>query len=235
MTCSGDTGDVEDCTCRDGHLSKQMSYLGRITMLSFVLTVLLGVAARAPSATPVEVAADRCNSQTIDEASARIHDYDRHPPGSSSAQLVQRYGAIADTITVLSEEREILTSVCSSDLQRPLLEQIAATAAWALALESDVAGRLNASCPAAATGLPTMMLADAWLALASIVNDDSGAVPAAFTGVIPKIQTRAQAVGLTLPSWGETSAYWRDQVRTKAKASIATCPSPSPSPSPKPS
>jgi hypothetical protein len=46
------------------------------------------------------------------------------------------------------------------------------------------------------------------------------------------VQTRATAVGLTLPAWSETSAYWRDQVHAKAKAAIATCPSPSPSPTP---
>jgi len=32
---------------------------------------------------------------------------------------------------------------------------------------------------------------------------------------------------LTLPSWADTSAYWRDQVHSQAKAALATCPSPS--------
>ena len=66
-------------------------------------------------------------------------------------------------------------SVCSSEAQRAaFVAQIAATAAWALALEADVAARLNASCPAAAQALPTMMLSDAWLSLANVVNDDGG-------------------------------------------------------------
>jgi hypothetical protein len=182
---------------------------------------------------PVEVAANRCNGQTIDEASARMRDYDRRSPGGSIAQLTLRYGAIAEVLSVLNEEREILNSICSSDAQRAqFFAQIAATVAWALALEADVAARLNASCPAAAKALPTMMLSDAWLALANVVNEDGGTVPAQFREVIPKVQDRAQAVDLTLPAWSETSAYWRDQVHAKAKTATATCPSPSPTPTP---
>ena len=181
---------------------------------------------------PVEIAANRCNGQTIDDASARIRDYDRHTPGGSSVQLLQRFGAIAEVISMLNEEREVLNSICSTDAQRAaFFAQIAATAAWALALEADVAARLNASCPAAAQALPTMMLSDAWLSLANVVNDRGGSVPSAFGDVIPKVQARAQAVGLALPAWGDTSAYWRDQVHLEAKAAIATCPSPSPAPS----
>ena len=114
-----------------------------------------------------------------------------------------------------------------------MFAQIAATSAWALTLESDIAARLNSSCPAAAQALPTMMLSDAWLALANVVNEGNGTVPAAFADVIPKVQSRAAAAGLTLPAWSETSAYWRDGVHAKAKAAIATCPTPSPSPSPR--
>src|SRR5262249_43934636 len=116
--------------------------------------------------------------------------------------------------------------------QASLFAQIAATSALALVLEADVAARLNAPCPAAAAGLPTMMLADAWLALANIVNAQNGVVPASFNDVILKVQTRASSLSLTLPAWADTSAYWRDQVKAKAKEAIATCPTPSPSASP---
>ncbi|HVR47132.1 MAG TPA: hypothetical protein VMT95_10935 [Candidatus Binatia bacterium] len=198
--------------------------------------VLLGVAGPARAGPPILLASDRCNGQTIDDASSRIRDYDRHGPGSGSAKQLQRYGALVEVISTLNEERDVLESMCASDLQRaPLLAQIAAYSAWALALQSDVAAKLNASCPAAATALPTMMLADAWLALANVVNADGGAVPASFADVVPKVQTRAAAVGLTLPSWADTSAYWAGQVRDKAKSAIATCPTPSPSPHPSPS
>jgi hypothetical protein len=62
-----------------------------------------------------------------------------------------------------------------------------------------------------------------------VVNADGGTVPPSFADVIPKVQTRAASVALTLPAWADTSAYWAGQVREKAKAAIATCPTPSPS------
>ena len=189
---------------------------------------LVGAAPPFRAATPVQVAVNRCNSQTVDDAYARVRDFDRHAPGGSSDDLLQRIGAITGLLATLREEREILDSVCASDAARaPLFAQIAATTAWALALESDVAVRLNASCPGAARALATMMLSDAWLAMANVVNDSGGPVPAIFTDVISKVQSRAQAVGLTLPPWADTSAYWRDRVHDRAKADVTTCPSPS--------
>jgi hypothetical protein len=202
-----------------------------VVLASF--TLLVPVAASARAAGPSIVALNRCNSERVDEAFARVRDYDGHTPGNSPTQLLRRYAAIVDVLAALREEREVLDSICSSDGSRaPLFAEIAATAAWALTLEADLAGRLNASCPAAASAFPTMMLADAWLSMANVVNDSNGTVPAIFGGVIPKVQTGAAAVGLTLPSWPDTSAYWRDSVHAKAKAAIASCPSPSPSPTP---
>jgi hypothetical protein len=199
-----------------------------------VFALLLGpVGTRA--ARPALLAANRCNSQTIDDASGRVRDYDRHAPGGGATQLLRRYGAIVDVLAMLNEEREILDSICSSDAQRaPLFAQIAAFSAWALALESDVAAKLNGSCDAATKALPSMMLADAWLALANVVNANGGTVPAAFAEVIPKIQTRAEAVGLALPRWADASGYWRDHIRAQAKTAIAACPSATPSASPSP-
>ena len=222
-------GDLEDCTRPAGHLSKQMSKLQHAVLVWLTFSMVAIPVGAAPVAAPVEIAISRCNGQTIDDMSSRLRDYDRHPPRDS--QLLVRYGALVDVLSTLSEEHDILKSVCSSESQTEgLFTQIAALSAWALVLEADVAGRLNASCAAAARALPTMMLADAWLALANRVNEANGAVPAAFNDVIPKIQTRAQAVDLTLPPWSETSQYWRDQLQAKEKTAIATCPSPSPTP-----
>lgn len=194
-----------------------------------LMLILAGGGKPASAAMPYAVAVNRCNSQTVDEAYSRVRDYDHHAPGNATGQLLQRFGAIAELLTTLHEEREIIDSVCSGDAARaPLFAEIAATIAWALVLESDVAARLNASCPAAATALPTMMLSDAWLSLANVVNDSNGAVPPIFTDVISKIQSRALAAGLTLPAWRDTSAYWRDGVHTAAKTQAATCPSPAP-------
>ncbi|MBV9718675.1 MAG: hypothetical protein JOZ77_05110 [Candidatus Eremiobacteraeota bacterium] len=210
-----------------------MGKLPPIAMLLMTAALAFGTMSPLRGVSAPMVAVNRCNSQTIDEASAHVREYDRRGPGGSPNALLTRYAAIAELLSTLAEERGILTSVCSDAQSAPLFAQIAATAAWALSLEADIAAQLNASCPAAAKALPTMMLADAWLSLASVINDGGGTVPVAFGDVIPKVQTRAQALDLTLPPWSQTSPYWRDQVNAKAKAAVATCPSPSPSASPK--
>ncbi len=208
-----------------------MTRLQHAALVWLIFSMIAVSIGPARAAAPVQIAVSRCNGQTIDDVSSRLRDYDRHPPGNSESKLLVRFGAIADALSTLTEEHDILKSVCSSESQTAgLFTEIAALSASALVLEADVAGRLNASCAAAAQGLPTMILADAWLALANRVNDANGVVPSAFNDVIPKVQTRAQAVGLTLPPWSETSQYWRDQIHAKQKAAIATCPSPSPSP-----
>ncbi len=232
-SAQGDAGDLEDCTRRDGHLSKSMKPLLCAAGLMLALAAQLAVPPAARADGSALLADNRCNGQTVNDATGRVEDYEHHAPGSGTTQLLQRFEALADVLVTLSEERQILDSLCTTDAQRaPLFAQIAATTASALVLESDIAARLNASCPAAAAGLPTMMLSDAWLNLANVVNNQNGTVPAVFSTVIPKVQTRAQAVGLALPAWAATSAYWRDQVHQQAKAAIATCPSPSPSAGP---
>ncbi len=205
----------------------------RLRVWSLILVLAVPLVAMAPlrAVTLAATATDRCNSQTVDEAYARVRDYDHHGSGGSTTQALARFGAIAAVLATLRDEREILDSVCANDTARaPLFAQIAATTAWALVLEAGLAARLNASCPAAAQALPKMMLSDAWLAMARVVNDAGGTVPAIFTNVIPRVQTDAQAAGLTLPAWADTSAYWRDQVHAAAKSEAATCPSPSASP-----
>src|SRR5579871_6027800 len=148
-----------------------MSKLQHGIMLCLAVSAMAAPAAATPSAMPAVVAVSRCNGQTVDDMSYRLRDYDRHAPGNAQGQLLARYGAIADVLSTLGEEHDILKSVCASENQTAgLFTQIAALTAWALVLEADVAGRLNASCAAAARGLPTMMLADAWLALANRVN-----------------------------------------------------------------
>ncbi|HLY01963.1 MAG TPA: hypothetical protein VKR56_05630 [Candidatus Cybelea sp.] len=209
-------------------MRKRLAISGAVLL---VCAALAGAAAPLRAAVPVLEAVNRCNSQTADDAYARVRDLDRHSPGGSSNDLLQRVGAITSLLATLREERDILDSICSSDAARaPLFAEIAATTAWALILESDIAARLNAPCPAAAQAFPKLMLSDAWLSMANVVNESAGSVPAIFSDVIPKVQSRAQAVGLALPPWADTSAYWRDQVHSQAKAEVATCPSPSPSP-----
>ncbi|HEV3090731.1 MAG TPA: hypothetical protein VGX91_04710 [Candidatus Cybelea sp.] len=209
------------------------------SLLSFVLAAAaaaLGAGSAGAAPGPVRIAIDRCNSQAADAAYARIRDYERHAPGNTPTAMIQRLAQIADVLSLLAEEHGILESICSSDAARaPLFTEIAATVSWALVLESDIAAKLNASCPAAEKALPTIMLADAWLSMANVVRDGNGTVPPLFNDVIAKVQTRAAAVGLTLPNWPDSTSYWRDTVRDKAKVAVATCPSPSPGASPSPS
>jgi hypothetical protein len=209
--------------------------------------MLLGIApAGAPGgfASPRVVAvANRCNARMIDQYQGEVRSFDAHPPRSDPAHLNARLGEIADVVSSLDEEHGVLDSICATDTDKALLfAQLNATVAWALALESDIAAKLNASCPPAAKALPAAMLAQSWLALAATVNDQGGAVPNSIAEVVPKIRARAAAVDLELPAYPETSAYWRDQITQKAKEAVAACPSPTPgssggsgSPSPQPS
>ncbi|MGA8532687.1 MAG: hypothetical protein WB615_01115 [Candidatus Tumulicola sp.] len=186
-------------------------------------------------------AASRCNPRVIDDYQGQIRNYDAHPARGNSAALNARLGDIADILAALNEEHGVLDSMCATDTDKaPLFAQLNATTAWALALESDIAAKLNASCPPAAKALPSAMLAQAWLALAATVNDEGGNVPKSVAEVLPKVQTRAAALGLALPAYSETSAYWRDQIADQAKQAVAICPTPvpppaTPTPSPYPS
>ena len=227
--------------CREGLYAPAWAPVKRMTRLSIALvaTVAAVISFARPAAAdppqPQTIALNRCNAQTVNDAGAHLHEYERRAARDGSAGLLQRYGALADIVSALSEEHEILDSICTDQAQRnALFAQVGAYSAWALALESDVAAKLNASCPAATKALPTMMLADAWLALANVVNDQGGAVPRPVSEVAPKIRTRADAISMALPEWPNTSNYWRDQVTANAKAAIAACPSPAPSPATSP-
>jgi hypothetical protein len=204
-----------------------MMLLGAAAPAAATLTGGLGTGGGAAQVVAV---ADRCNARMINQYQGEIRNFDAHPPRSDPAHLNARLGEIADVVSSLDEEHGVLDSMCATETDKaPLFAQLNATVAWALALESDIAAKLNASCPAAAKALPAAMLAQSWLALAATVNDAGGAVPNSTAEVVPKIRTRAAAVDLELPAYTETSAYWRDQITQKAKEAVASCPSPTPS------
>ncbi|HKU81821.1 MAG TPA: hypothetical protein VJP76_06585 [Candidatus Tumulicola sp.] len=206
--------------------------IAALLVATFAAGPLPGAASQPSRATLV--AASRCNPRTIDDYTTEVRNDEAHPPKDNPADLNKRLGDLGDILTALGEEHNILDSVCATDSDKmPLFAQLNATTAWALALQSDIAIKLNASCPAAAKALPSAMLAQGWLALAATVNDLGGTVPPAVAQIVPKVQTRAAAVGLVLPAYPDTSAYWRDQIATQAKAAVASCPgeaAPAPSP-----
>jgi hypothetical protein len=204
--------------------------------LAFLLNAAALGAAPAPAhAGPVLVAAGRCNSQMINGYESEIRDDDAHPPRGNPDDLQKRFNDIGALLQSLGQERGIVDSVCSSDAEKaPLFAQIGAAASWALALQSDLALRMNVPCAPAAKAIGQALLAQGWLDLASVVNQ-GGAIPPDVTSAAPRIQTRAAALGLTLPVYADTSAYWRTQITNQAKAAAAACPSPAATGSPAPS
>lgn len=207
----------------------------------FVAATIVAIIAAAPVAAPAGassalVAASRCNGRTVNDLNGQVRLADQHPPGGKTSQMAARYQELDDILTQLNQEQGILDSVCATDAEKaPFLADLAATAAWALALEADLAGKLDASCPAAAVAVPEALLAQAWLNLANTVNaGPAGQPPKPVLEVAPKIQKRAAALGMSLPSYADTSAYWRDGLSTKGHEAAQSCAPPGASPSPKP-
>jgi hypothetical protein len=167
----------------------------------------------------------------INDYASQIRDYDAHPPRGNLGDLQKRFNDINALLQALNQERGIVDSLCDSDAAKaPLFAYIAGTASYALALESDVAVRMNQPCPPAAKAVAQALLAQGWLDLGSVVNDAGGKEPPDVIEAAPRIRTRAATLGMPLPAWADTSAYWRDQQSQAAKAAIEACPSPSPSP-----
>lgn len=218
--------------------------LGAGLLVATVFT-LAGVAATSAAGGPppasMVVAASRCNSRMINEYQGEIRAYDARPPKNDPVAMNQRLTEIGGILESIGEEHNVLDSICPNETDKaPLFAQLAATTAWGLALQSDIALKLNVSCPQAEKALPAAMLGAAWLALAATVNDENGHVPPTVAEIVPKIQSRAAAVGLTLPAYAETSAYWRDQLTSQAREAVKECPTPipppdTPTPSPYPS
>ena len=169
-------------------------------------------------------AASRCNSRTISDYQNQIRGYDAHPPRDNPGALNARLGDIAHILEALNEEHGVLDNICPSDDDKaPLFAELNATVAWALALQSDIAAKLNPSCPLPPSCSPRPCShRPGWRP--PTVNDNNGTVAKALLEMIPKVQTRAAAVGLTLPAYADTSAYWRDQVADQARQAVAICP-----------
>ncbi len=177
------------------------------------------------------LAINRCDSRNINDLENQIRDWDKHPPRGVDAEIA-RMNDLQDTIAALGQERGVLEAVCPENVNRaPFNAQIGAATAWALALEADITTAIGPPCPAAGNAVPTQILAGAWLSLSVIVQESGGTVPQSIAEVVPKVQSRAAAVGLTLPSYADASPYWRDQISAASKAAVAACATPTPAPS----
>ena len=203
-------------------------------VIGFILVATL-IPGNAGAKTSSLVAADRCNGRMINDYSGQIRDYDAHPPRSDPANLEKRFDDISQVLAGLSQERGILDAICSTDAQKaPYFTEIGATAAWALALQSDVASKLGMPCAAGSNAFSQALLAQSWLDLASIVNAGGGAVPSVVAEVEPKIRSRASMLGLTLPPYGQASDYWRDGIAAQARTAVEACPGLKATPTPQP-
>ena len=197
-------------------------------------TIACGAATALSPAAPVMVAAinPRCNGNIAGLLERQVRGY-HHPPASNLDALTQRSLDLDSIIQQTQFELDILQNMCTDDERPPFDSHLGGVIAWAYALESDIAGKRFSllNCPAAASSVPPALLATAWYALASTLNDPNRPLsapppsPAPLVAeVAPKIRARAATAGLALPPFSDATQYWRDGVLAKAVG----CPSPLP-------
>jgi hypothetical protein len=205
----------------------------RLAAAFVLLTSFIPLGDAHAGTTTTTVAMDRCNDRMVNDYAEEVRNDDARPPRNNPADLEKRFDALSQLLAGLNQERGILDIMCSSDAQKTAyFAEIGAAAALALALQSDIAGKLQLPCAAGSKGFSQALVAQAWLDLASIVAAAGGTVPPNVAQVAPKVQSRAAAIGLTLPAYADTSGYWRDTIAAQAKTAIQGCPTPSPTPEP---
>jgi len=195
-------------------------FLAPVVAAAAFVVLLPGVPARAPAdvTTP-----ERCNTIVASQLDNRVRQLDKHAPATN--ELADRYNELQRIITDAAQEEEILENTCPSDATRaPIDAQLGATAAWAYALQSDVVRtKFALTCQTVKDVAAAAFVATAWRELAKVATDQ-GTPPPPVGEVIPKVQSRASAVGLSLPSLADASNYWATQQQNKAKEATAGCP-----------
>jgi hypothetical protein len=189
-----------------------------------VLATLFVIVEGAPGRAPADVTSpERCNAIVATQLGDQVRGFDKHPPAPDA--LDERFAQLQRVLSGVGQEEGILESTCSSDSAGAVVDaQLQAVAAWALALESDIVRQKFAkSCPAAETPVAAGFVAAGWRELAKGAPDQ-GTVPPSIGEVEPKVQSRAAAVGLTLPSLADASNYWASQVQAKGKEAVVACP-----------
>jgi hypothetical protein len=206
--------------------------------LAVLIAAIPLVAGAGPALTPGHpqpelVAASRCNGRLIDDDQTQIRDIERHLAGTDPNAIRTQLTDLADTLSALSEEHNVLDHVCTDDNDKlPLFQQINAATASGILLQSVLIGKLYAPCSAAATAVPQALVAQAWLAIAATINDANGTIPVIMAPLIPKVQARAAVLNMTLPTYADTSAYWRDQFADAVGPAMQLCAGKLPTPPP---
>jgi hypothetical protein len=152
-----------------------------------------------------------------------VRDYEKHPAVTASDRDA-RFAALDAVASSANNEAIILQSTCSEPDFQPIAAQLFAVQAWALAQESDLSRQKNATaCPAAEMPVARAYIANAWLLLTRADITASGKYPS-VQNVLPKVQTRAAALNLTLPARMDTTNYWLTTVRDAASEAAKSCP-----------
>jgi hypothetical protein len=169
------------------------------------------------------VALARCNNYNATHFEDQVRDYEKHPP-TSPADRDARFAALEDVVSNANNEAIILQGICSPADFQPIAAQLFAVEAWSLALESDLSRQKDATaCPAAETPVARGYVANAWLLLARADLEGTGRYPTVQT-VLPKVQSRAAALNLTLPARIDTTNYWMNTVRDAGTEAAKNCP-----------
>jgi hypothetical protein len=211
-----------------------MEFVGRAGSLALILLLAFPTRAQAGGVS-VAAANPRCNHDQAGILERQVRDYDRRPPAPAIDALTQRDADLSDLLQQAQIERDILHEICSSDERAPIYDQLAGVMAWAYALQADVESKRFSllKCDATAKEAPQALVASAWAALSTTFSNvaENGATPGPsptpaplVAEVMPKIQSRAAAFGLTLPPLRDASAYWRDTLVSK----VEPCPASSP-------
>jgi hypothetical protein len=208
-----------------------MKTIGTAILAAAILVASFGPAGARTQGTLVAIT--RCDSKNINEDQDTVQAYERHPARGSTDQL-KELGDLQYTIQSLGQERGVLDAVCPETMSRAAFNsQIAAVQGWAYALQADMSIALGPPCPTAGNAIPNQLLAEAWFALAGNVIENGSAVPS-VAAIIPKVQSRAAKIGLTLPAAADTSSYWVSTITDASKAAITACHLPPPTPTPVP-
>ncbi|HET9028552.1 MAG TPA: hypothetical protein VFN49_00085 [Candidatus Aquilonibacter sp.] len=170
---------------------------------------------------PSTVAVSRCNNYVTTSLEDKVRGFDRRPPSAKDRN--DRYAALQGITASANEEADILHAVCSDDDYVPIAAQLSAVEAWTQLLEADLnQANYDDKCKAAAQPVARAFVAHAWLLLVKADPEQTGRYPS-IQNVLPKAKTRAAALGLTLPTPADTSAYWLTQQQQAADEAIKTC------------
>ncbi len=179
--------------------------------------------AAALSGGPSVVALARCNNMNATHFEDQVRDYDKHPP-ATAADRDARFAALEGVISGADNEAVILQGICSPADFAPIAAQLDAVQAWALVLESDLSRQKNAAdCPAAEIPVAQGYIANAWVLLSRADIEATGKYPS-VQNVLPKVQTQAAGLKLTLPARIDATNYWVTTVRNAGTEAAKNCP-----------